>query len=449
MAAPAPSTAPTFAQRPWVAAGVALTAASMVAATPVAAPTLQQVAFPDIELVAQDLLGDTAGNLTNLIDYFAGANPTNFLVPRVEVGAPFPIMQQIIANQIGYLGQVLQNPGDIGTVFETMFGNLQAGIAAPFGEFGDSLATGGALTVYGLPTVTLPVLGTIDPNAAIEGFIATLIGADNLSRLGLFDSNLVDVLQSVLGVGGLDGLFNFTASPISGLMLGVMGPVLGPMIALANDIGTVFDGNPAALLGIPEHMLYAFLNGGETLSLVDLVENVFGIDLSPTLDLGLLGELTLGVDEAGVALGGILGGPGSLFNALTAQAGVVYDPPILGEFDGGIKWLGDGAGPLGSLLAGQNSIADAISNGTLLGDLDGGLLSAFANGLNIDFLADGLDSVHSFLTANLLDPVAGVLTGFADELSTAITSMLGSDLGIDALTAMLVNIPQLLLTMML
>src|SRR5699024_4006579 len=120
---------PTFAQRPWVAAGVAFTTASMVAAAPIAVPDVPRFHFAEIQLTATgDLVQDTASNLTNLVDYFAGVTPADFLVPRVDVGAPFPILQQVIANQIGYLGQVLQNPDDIGTVFESVFANLQAGI---------------------------------------------------------------------------------------------------------------------------------------------------------------------------------------------------------------------------------------------------------------------------------------------------------------------------------
>lgn len=455
MAAPAPSTPPAFTQRPWVTAGVALTAAGMVAAAPVAVPDVPQFNFPDIQLTATgDLLTDTAGNLTNLVDYFAGVTPADFLVPRVDVGAPFPILQQVIANQVGYLGQFLQ--GDFTGPFESMFGNLQAGIAAPFGEFADSLATGGPLEVVGLPVID--VLGIhYDINDVVEGLIKTLIGADDLSRLGLFDSNLVDVVQSLLGVGGLEGLFNFTASPMSGLMLGVMGPVLGPMIALANDMGTVFDGDPAALLGIPEHMLYAFLNGGETLSLVDLL-GVFGIDTSFTQELDLLGidlgTLHGGLDEAGIALGGILGGPGSLFNALTAEAGLFYDAPcVLGicpdQVGGDIEWFGDGAGPLGSFMSIPNSIAAAIGTGGIEG-MDAGLLSTISTAFGLDDITAGLTDISTFLSSNILDPLGDALMFLPNELAGLLSdSGLGVDLGIHALAQMFVDIPQLLLTMML
>ncbi|ORX03209.1 hypothetical protein AWC30_11880 [Mycolicibacillus trivialis] len=417
----------------------------MVAATPVAAPTLQQITFPGIELTAQDLIGDTAGNLTNLINYFAGApvelTNGNFLGPNA---APFPILQAVIGNQLGYLGQILQDPSNIGGVFQTMFGNLQDGLAAPFSAFGDNLATGSGL-------VTSP-----DVNWAIEGLIniAGSIADPNWEDIAnLNHSTLFDLAQLLLGGDStLSGLLGFTGSPMSGLMLGAIGPFLGPMVALYHGMEPVFDtGNTAGLIDIPQNMLYAFLNGGQTLDITDLL-GVFNIPT--TFD--LLG-MDIGLQSAGIELGGLLGGPGSLFNALAGQAGIDvpgFDLPIGGDFGGmfvGGKLVGEGAGPIGSLLSIPNSIAAAIGNDAPFD----GLLGTFANSLdsllNIDFLGEGVDTISAFLGNDILSPLSDALMWLPNELAGLLSdSGLGVDLGVDALAQMFfVNIPQLLLTMML
>lgn len=443
------------AQRPWVAAGIALTAAGMVAVAPVVAPTLPEAAFPDIQLTG--LVDQTADNITNLVTYFAGGTPANFLTPRVPVGAPLPILQAVIGNQLGYLGQILDDPANAGTVLQTMFGNLQDGLAAPFGMFPDNLATGGPLDIYGLPVINLSGigLGTYDLNTYAENALAGLLGADNLSRLGLFNS---DVLQGLASAGGLQGLLNFSASPVSGVMLGAAGPVIGPMLALYHGLQAA-GSDPAALLGIPENMLNVFLNGGESLNISDLL-GLVGVPTTFTQDLGTLGWCPICVDlgtlteklDAGIAMGGLLGGPGSLFNALTAQAGVTYDTPdwLINQllplpYHAGANWIGEGAGPLGSLMSVPNSIAAAITNP---GTWDG-LLPTLATGLGINELAAGFNDIQNFLTQDVLGQLNNVLGFLPHELAGLFDSLLGADLRIDAVTGMVLNIPALLLQMLL
>lgn len=411
----APTTPPTFNKRPWVAAGVALTTASMVAAAPVAVREAPQFNFAELEVQLTGLVDETANNLTNLVDYFAGTGPA-FLS---GVGAPFPVLQQVLANGIDNLGTILSNPGDIGTVFESMFENLQAGLAAPFGFFADSVATGGPLTF-------IPEF--------LDSLVAAFLGVDDLSRASLFTA-----VEGLLTGNDLSALLDFTASPVSGLMLGAVGPILGPLVALGNGLETAFGGDPAALLGLPEAMLNAFLNGGETLSVLPLLD-LIGIPDT----IGIDGLATIGIDEAGLELGGVLGGPGSLFNALTA----VISGNALGliDFGGGLE--GAGAGPIGSLLSIPNSIAAAIGTGGIDG-LDQGLLSTIASSFDLTDVVNGLGDVSTFLSTNILDPLSDALMFLPNELASLLTdSGLGVDLGIDALAQMFVNIPQLLLTMM-
>lgn len=433
MTAPAP-TPPTFTQRPWVTAGVALTAAGMVAAAPVTVPDLPQFDFAEIELTAGlddlnpipgwvDVFSNSAANIRGLFD--------------VMPGTPFPIIQQVLANQAGYVTSIL-NGGDIGTVFSQIGDNFSNAIAAPFlaGDLSDA-----------------PVQWSGAAGQLID-WLVDLIGID-LSHQSIFDA-----ISPVAGAIPIVGpLFGFTASPASGLLLGSVGPIVGPGIVFGEGISHAFNdlfsaSDPlhalADLINLPSGMANAFLNGGEVL------------DAAPVLD-SLLGQVPLfeqlsdilSIDTLGFEMGGVLSGPGALFDAFTMGGSLLPNLQdnypalatvlqILGLDDTSlVSFLlpGEDVGALGTALTLPQIVADAISN-------DGSLALA-----HWDLLADlpFASDISGAMTAGL-DQIGDLFTGFGDMVNQLggmldVTDLAGL-LGIDTFGNLMLSIPQLLLSML-
>lgn len=283
--------------RPYATAGIALVGASVIAISPVAPPLPDvTIANPSVNLSAAidpftpwiDALENAGGNLEGLVDSWAQA--------------PFPVLQQVIANQLGYLSEL----PDFELIVDQFLTNLQAGAEAPFAP---------------------DLAGSVDP-----------------AHAALFE------LLPVLGVlpADLQPLIDFSASPLSGVLLGLVGPVVAPLLALSASVGAIVNNLTGAepdlgaafntLVNIPATMADAFLNGGQTLDLTPVL-NALGVDL----------ELIPGLPPADVGLtfGGLLSPGGSIFNALDIGAGPIFV-------------AGQGPGAIGSLINLSKAIARAI-----------------------------------------------------------------------------------------
>lgn len=135
-------------------------------------------------------------------------------------------------------------------------------------------------------------------------------------------------------------ILDLMTTSLTGVLVGAIGPVLAPVLALSQsvtDIVTAIRNSQwsdalNAALNIPAKMVGAFLNGGPVLDLTWL---------APIL--GFPSEVT----EFGLAMGGLLSPGGSLLNAV--DVGV-----------SGLNIAGVGAGPIGSLMGFDWSIASAI-----------------------------------------------------------------------------------------
>lgn len=349
------------ATRRWATAGVALTAASMVAVAPVVGTTLPTVEFPDIQLTG------SFDPISPWIDTFSKAGTNGVNLFNAWGDAPFALGQQIAVNQIRNLDTIVNHPADIGSIFTDTVDRLGKAVAAPFVADQNLLDTtqpifGGALGPL-LGHFLLEHPGTIlNPNRDCPLLVACL-GLD-LSHKGIFN-----VLNSVTsGNALLNGMLGFTASPVSGLLLGAAGPVVGPGIALGNDVTSVFGaltgGSPDlvdllnTVVNIPAHMTDALFNGGEVL------------DAAPVLN-SLLSQVPLfeqlsqvvRMDTLGFEMGGLLSPGGSLFSAFTMGATVLPDLTILGIHFGDVaSFLLPGAdvGLLGTAIELPQSIARAI-----------------------------------------------------------------------------------------
>lgn len=283
--------------RPYAAAGVAVVGASAIALAPVAPPLPDdiKIANPAVSLSATidpitpwaQLLEDAGENVAALVDDWAEA--------------PFPVLQQVIVNQLTYLNEL----PDFELIVNQIVSNLEGAARAPF----------------------VPSPESVDPTHAA----------------------LLDILPVLdLYPPDLQPLIDFAASPVSGILLGLAGPVIAPLLALSASVQEIvenitsdepnFEAALNTLINIPAGMADAFLNGGQTLNLTPVLD-ALGVDL----------ELIPGLPAAqvGLTFGGLLSGSGSIVNALDIAAGP-------------IRFAGQGPGAIGSLIGLTQSIARAL-----------------------------------------------------------------------------------------
>lgn len=239
--------------RPFVTVGVAMAAAGAVAFTPLAVPPPDvQVAAPapvsaSVELTAswEEVFNTAAANATKLAEFYSIA--------------PGAALQQSIVNQVGYLQDAFNDPAAIGAVFETMAADAQRAF---------NLAT-----LQGLSDMDLI-------NAAFQSN-------------DLYHAIVVSVLPSFLPEGTpefVGPLVHFLASPLSGVLIASVGPLISPAVAALNSI------QEGDLLNLPANVVDGFLNGA-TLDLGGLLPAINGA--------GFLPEGTT-FDKLGIAFGGLL-----------------------------------------------------------------------------------------------------------------------------------------------
>ncbi len=297
--------------RPFVAAGVAMVGATAIAISPVTLPQLDIRTEAAIHLTAspewQDVLSTAGQNASALLNAW--------------LAAPAPILQQIVANQQKYLSE-LPDLARIGS-------QLQANVQRALG-----------------------VVSAADPT--------TLDGTHR---------TLYELLPAVLQLPGIPTLLQFTISAtgqqllavsttaLSGVLLGLAGPVLGPLMVLQSSLGQIAAGVSAqtpdlagavsTLAAIPVAMTDAFLNGGQRVDLTALAQ-ALGPSIGVTFPDGV---------QVGIALGGLLSPGGSIFNALD----LAYDNNLLGVLHIHVPLAtGTGVGPLGAMRELAEAIAKAI-----------------------------------------------------------------------------------------
>ncbi len=178
-------------------------------------------------------------------------------------------------------------------------------------------------------TALTDVVATASQNSTVAFEYSTLIGAND-SVLDAVLPNTVDMLHQDLfeslhdivpsGLGPqlsqvITDFFDFSASPASGVLLGLVGPVISPLVALGNSVGDLTGATPdptAALLDLidtPANVIGGFL-GGANLNLDPLLPLLS--DLVPkdttvnSFGFAFPGLLSPGDTEAGAGGGSIL-----------------------------------------------------------------------------------------------------------------------------------------------
>jgi hypothetical protein len=288
--------------RHYATAGVALMGASAIAIAPVAPPT------PDVLVADRAVqLSATIDPITPWLNVFNNAEVNVAALVDTWLEAPAPVVQQIIANQLRYLGEL----PDVGAILGQVVANAQAAAQTTLGS--------------GVGT------GALDPS----------------------HEAILTVLPDILPLPpALTPIIDFSTNYLSGFLLGLVGPVIAPVLALGASIEAIITNLTGAapdlgaalnsLINIPAAMTDAFLNGGQT------------VDLTPLLTaLGL--DLNLGPDTpitVGITFGGLLSPGGSIFNALD-----------FGFISGGTPFelaAGQGPGAIGSLIGLSQAIAKAL-----------------------------------------------------------------------------------------
>ncbi|MBS9533960.1 outer membrane porin GjpA [Mycobacterium sp. M1] len=327
-----------LAHSPWIAAGVALVGAGAIAATPVVAstPALSGLPSHTVQLTAgldlfgawQDVFDTAKANATVLSDNADGAS--------AAVG-------QLIADLVH--GTKI-DPKDV------------------------------------LDAIAQPSLdGSISPSPlSLSNDLQALIPL-------VLPGQLPDDFP--LTAEQLTPILSFASSPLSGVLMGALGPSIAPMVALFNsleDIHSALSGSTpdtaAALqdlVNIPANMVGGLLNGA-TIDLTGLIPTLTEAGLLPAaMDVtqlsfafgGLLSPGYTGNDVEGF-LNGVEDGSspgigGSIINSLGLTTGLMGFPLVMDPH---------GVGPIGAMESLQEIIAMALGwNGVdnPLDGLDGGL----------------------------------------------------------------------------
>ncbi|CAN5668779.1 hypothetical protein BH09ACT8_BH09ACT8_60100 [soil metagenome] len=232
----------------------------------------------------------------------------------------------------------------------------------PLATAGIAMVGAGALAIAPLPQVESPSRSTAQVSPAIQlAAAADILGPDqstlDISHAAFY--NLLPVLKT-LGVVTISPtaqeLVDFSTSSLSGVLLGLAGPIAGPSVLLVGNFQSIaadlatrdVTGALTTLIGTPAALVSAFLFGGVHLDLTALVQSV-----GPGL--GLQFPDGVGV---GIAFGGLLSPAGSVFNALDFDFSVA-----LGSLPVGAIGLAGGTGPgaISSLAAALGNVVSAIS----------------------------------------------------------------------------------------
>jgi hypothetical protein len=341
----ATTTGRELATRRWAAAGVALAATSMIA-VPAVSPGISAEISRDAQAAQAAAVRLTAGfnPLAAYVDTFNTASANASTLANNFFLAPFVGMQQAIVNQFGYVQELLNDPAN----FQTVLGQIATNV--------NKVATGLPLINADADTITAVTAHTLD-------------GLHNL---------LLTQLPSFLPAGTdptlVVAVANFLSSPISGVLMGAIGPVVSPGVALLNSalaIATAVEDGDATtalsdLLSVPANVANGFLNGA-TLNLDALTPFINNS--------GVLGSTTL--SALNVAFGGLLSvgsvgqgtyNPGGGADPITTPGGSILNSiglTVNTEVAGTPITLaipGQAVGPIGALEAVSQTI------GVLLGD---------------------------------------------------------------------------------
>ncbi|MEB3050503.1 outer membrane porin GjpA [Mycolicibacter sp. MYC123] len=333
--------------RPYVTAGIAIVGSGLIAATPVATPLASGATVRDVALTAGDTLPDLMAPWTAVFNE-ASQNATTLL--QNYYLAPNVGFQQMLANQTQFWQEILDDPSKIPAVMQQMQANLDA-----------------VLTGYTLQNAS----GGVSLNG-FEGVIGTVashtISGTDLTTLAFGHDLLFGLLPQFLPAdisSFATPIVDFLASPLSGIIIGSLGPSIAPWVAMMNSIQ---DGD--SFNQVMASWMNGFLNGA-TLNLDSLLPLIAQTGLLPAgteithLDFALGGLLTpgtvavgpYGVDLPDGSTTDVSAVGGSIFNSLgiTLTASLLPGVPISIE--------SQAVGPIAAMEAWGQTVGALLGSG--------------------------------------------------------------------------------------
>ncbi len=222
-----------------------------------------------------DAFNETSTNATAVLDTF--------------FNAPAPVLQQFLVDQINYLNQVLNDPLSVVTAMSAVVENLDNAFRA-------ATFIGAQWDPDDISTLLQLAQSTDLDHGSFAIFLPAVLSA--LLNLDDFGSAIATELT------------HFMASPLSGVIMGLTGPFISPVVALVNSINAIVGAdNPAealqAIVAMPANVVGAFFNGA-TLQLDPLIPLISGL-LPPEAE----------IDALSIAFGGLFT-PGATTVGLTS-----------------------------------------------------------------------------------------------------------------------------------
>jgi hypothetical protein len=325
----------------WITAGVAV--AGLIAVAPGVTPVVPHVQH-ELQAAAVRL---TAGwdPLTGLQTAFDTASKNASTLENNFLLAPGVGLQQAIVNQVGFLNEVMNDPSSLGTVLQQIATNAQT-VATGLTGVGASAATNTAAQAHSVDAL----------HGALLSLLPTMLPA------GVDPATVTDVL-------------NVLASPASGLLMGMVGPVISPGVALLNStlaVGAALQAKDPTtalsdLLNVPANVVGSFFNGAD-LNLDALVPLIAQAGILPAgttinaLDVAFGGLFSVGSVSQGTytqngTITPITTPGGSILNSIGLNISTV-----LGTTPITLGIPSQAVGPIGAL----ESISQTV--GVLLGD---------------------------------------------------------------------------------
>ncbi|MCH9720904.1 MAG: outer membrane porin GjpA, partial [Actinomycetia bacterium] len=289
--------------RSYLTAGVAALGAGAIVMAPVQPLPERSTLTPALSSSLAVDLAASIDPITPWIETFQTATVNIERIITAATSTPLPIITQVITNFGTYLAEL----PDIGAILGQVVGNVGNALGAPFAvptscsdlEQGPCESISTATVVAGIPFL------------------------DTLNQQQVFA--LLPAILPAEQYASLKPVLDFTTSPISGVLLGAIGPVVAPVISVVNSLGAIvdalgqsdFEGAINELINIPANAVNAFLNGGQFLDLAPVLSLV-GVTLPDSIT-------NLGFNMPGILSTGISPVPPAEGADADPVAGVMFD----------------------------------------------------------------------------------------------------------------------------
>ena len=280
--------------RSYLTAGVAVIGVGAIALSPVQPLPDRTALLPErvVSGLAVDL-ASTIDPITPWVDTFktAAANFQNLV--KFYLQQPLPLIQTIGAN----IGTYLKELPDVSLIASQIASNVQTFFKAPWSP-GDPVGE----YISPVPVTTIPVLDVPLSQQSVFALLPAVLGQDTYTKL--------------------EPIINWTATPYSAEITGLLGTLLAPLVQLTRSftaIGQYVQGGDVTgaineLINIPANVTNAVLNGAGFLDLTAVANSI--APLPPE------------VTSLGLNLGGVLNAvpaSGTLETPETWSGGTAFD----------------------------------------------------------------------------------------------------------------------------